>query len=138
MQAQRRHVNQPRIQLLRLYERNDPEGPTVDDVTADVVHHFLLAICTRPGTGICFQDCGWYPRENAEVDEVSPEMAGPSKSSSRIYNKILANILRSLKVNEDARQQELAYRILKACPELIAGYVYLTVARDYANCANFL
>ena len=39
-----------------------------------------------------------------------------------MYNKILANILKTLKVNEDARQQELALKIMSACPELVAGY----------------
>ncbi len=40
----------------------------------------------------------------------------------KIYNKIIANVLKTLKVNEDLRQQELALRILAACPELVAGY----------------
>ena len=39
-----------------------------------------------------------------------------------MYNKILANILKTLKVNGDARQQELALKIMSACPELVAGY----------------
>jgi hypothetical protein len=80
-------------------------------VPADLVHHFLLAICTRPGTGLCFKDNGWYPRE----DE--------SGGGPKIFNKILANVAKSLKVNEDPRQQELALRILGACPELVAGYI---------------
>lgn len=41
--------------------------------------------------------------------------------AGKIYNKILSNLLKSLNVNEDARQQELALRILSACPELVAG-----------------
>ena len=93
-----------------------------EPVTADVAHHFLLAICTHPNVGICFQDRGWYPRE--ELDDVNHHedaVSGPSKGSGRVYNKLLANILKTLKVNEDARQQELAYRILSACPELVAG-----------------
>lgn len=43
------------------------------------------------------------------------------KRRSRINNKILANVLKSLKVNEDPRQQELALKILSSCPELVAG-----------------
>jgi nucleolar pre-ribosomal-associated protein 1 len=51
-------------QLLRLYERNTPETEDDGDYTvADLVHHFLLAICTRPGVGLCFKDRGWYPRD---------------------------------------------------------------------------
>jgi nucleolar pre-ribosomal-associated protein 1 len=70
----------------------------------------LLAITTRPGTGICFRDRGWYPREDPDDEK-----------GGKIYNKILANVLKTLKVNEDSRQQELARRILEACPELVAG-----------------
>lgn len=44
------------------------------------------------------------------------------RPTGRIYNKILANVVRSLKVNEDARQQELAIKILEACPELVTGF----------------
>ena len=46
-----------------------------------------------------------------------------TKKSGKVYNKILANILKTLKVNEDSRQQELAIKILSACPELVAGSV---------------
>ncbi|KAG2153453.1 ribosome 60S biogenesis N-terminal-domain-containing protein [Suillus bovinus] len=102
--------------LLKLYERAVAENADGDHIPADLVHHFLLAICTRPGLGICFRDRGWYPRDTDAnvVDE--------PKKGGKIYNKILSNILKSLKVNEDARQQELALKILAACPELVAGY----------------
>lgn len=40
---------------------------------------------------------------------------------NKIYNKLLANVVKTLKVNEDPRQQELAIKILGACPELVAG-----------------
>lgn len=116
--------NSFQAKLLRLYQRSDPEDHRAEDIAADVVHHFLLAICTRPGTGICFKDRGWYPREDLEAGvDGSAQLAGPSRPSSRVYNIILANVLKTLKVNEDARQQELAYRILKVCPELVAGCV---------------
>ena len=91
------------------------EGDVQENVPADLVHHFLLAISTHPGTGICFRDNGWYRREE------STESGGDGKRHGRIYNKILANFLKSLKVNEDLRQQELAIKIMAACPELVAG-----------------
>lgn len=48
----------------------------------------------------------------------------PTKGhGNKIYNKVLANVVKTLKVNEDPRQQELALKILGACPELVAGYV---------------
>lgn len=103
-------------QLHKLYERDAAdEGDTQEKVPADLVHHFLLAISTHPGTGICFRDSGWYPRGE------NPELEGDSMRQGRTYNKILANFLKTLKVNEDPRQQELAIKIMAACPELISG-----------------
>lgn len=98
-----------------------PESEDQESVPADVAHHFLLAICTRPGTGICFKDRGWYPRE--DEDQPTAETAADSgrRQNFKIYNKILAGVLKGLKVNEDTRQQELALHILDACPELVAG-----------------
>ncbi|PIL36537.1 hypothetical protein GSI_00226 [Ganoderma sinense ZZ0214-1] len=114
-------------QLIRIYERNTPEGPNSESVPADVVHHFLLAVCTRPGVGICFHDRGWYPRE---IDTDQRGFTGlaehseddPRQKGGKIYNKIIANVLKTLKVNEDPRQQEFALKILAACPELVTGY----------------
>ncbi|KAF8073491.1 ribosome 60S biogenesis N-terminal-domain-containing protein [Lyophyllum atratum] len=102
--------------LLKLYDRAIAEGDDPDAVPADLVHHFLLAICTRPGAGICFRDRGWYPRES------DGDSSDQDPGRGKIYNKILGNILKSLKVNEDPRQQELALKIMAACPELVSGY----------------
>lgn len=85
-------------------------------IPADLVHHFLLAICTRPGTGICFQDQAWYPRSADEPTDHHGQKGG------RI-NKILGNVLKILNVNDDARQQELALKIMRVCPELVARFV---------------
>ncbi|THH28288.1 hypothetical protein EUX98_g5899 [Antrodiella citrinella] len=105
-------------QITKLYERKASEGPDPDDIPADLAHHFLLAVCTSPGVGVCFRDRGWYPRETSDTGaEVSTK-----KASGLVYNRILGNVLNGLKINEDSRQQELALRILKACPELVAGY----------------
>lgn len=76
----------------------------------------MLAICTRPGSGVCFRDRGWYAREK---DADAEEEEDGKKKQGRIYNKVLAGVLKTLRVNEDARQQELASRILGACPELV-------------------
>ena len=110
-------------QLLRIYERAAPEGGDAQDVPADIVHHFLLAICTRPGVGVCFKDRGWYPRDADSEDQPArdEEAEGTAHGRGRIYNKILANLLRNLKVNDDPRHQELAMKIFGACPELVAG-----------------
>ncbi|KAJ7044085.1 ribosome 60S biogenesis N-terminal-domain-containing protein [Mycena alexandri] len=109
-------------QLLKIYDRATSEDDDPEHVPADLAHHFLLATCTRPGVGICFKDRGWYPRKS-ETDSALADDDVPSRDrGGRIYNKILANILKTLKVNEDLRQQELALKIMAACPELVAGF----------------
>ncbi|KAI5834791.1 hypothetical protein K523DRAFT_368872 [Schizophyllum commune Tattone D] len=103
--------------LLKLYDNPSDE-------TRDVLHHFLLAICTRPGTGVCFRDRGWYPREDLS-DAALPSTSTTTSSTSsthKIHNRILAHLLKHLKPNEDPRQHELTLRILAACPELVTGY----------------
>jgi nucleolar pre-ribosomal-associated protein 1 len=61
-------------------------------------------------------------------DDLLPKEDDESaRKGGKIYNKILANILKTLKVNEDSRQQELALKILSACPELVAGSVLLFI-----------
>lgn len=97
------------------------EGPEAESIPADIAHHFLLAICTHRGIGICFADNGWYPRQDTETS-IEFQADKPSVSGGKVYNKILSNVLKSLKVTDDARQQELALKILRACPELISSY----------------
>lgn len=119
------------FQILKLYDRSASEDDNSERIPADLVHHFLLAICTRPGMGICFKDRGWYPREfDGGDDQAANDDDGDEptyQKGGKIYNKILANILKTLKVNEDSRQQELALKIMSACPELVAGYVYFYI-----------
>ncbi|KAK2459367.1 hypothetical protein APHAL10511_008611 [Amanita phalloides] len=109
--------------LLKIYERTKLEDDDPEHVPADLVHHFLLAICSRPGVGICFKDRGWYAREQDTDEEmIQDDLDSAPQKRSKIYNKILSNVLKLLKINEDPRQQELAIRIMAACPELVAGY----------------
>ncbi|KAF9531008.1 ribosome 60S biogenesis N-terminal-domain-containing protein [Crepidotus variabilis] len=108
--------------LLKLYDRVQADDEDEDHIPANLVHHFLLAICSRPGVGICFRDRGWYPREGDLNDSATKDEEDNSKKPSRIYNKIFSNVIKTFKVNEDSRQQELAMKILSACPELVSGY----------------
>ncbi|KAJ7505347.1 ribosome 60S biogenesis N-terminal-domain-containing protein [Mycena galericulata] len=109
-------------QLLKIYDRAAAEDSDPERVPADLAHHFLLAICTRPGIGICFRDRGWYPRKS-DTESVPDEDEPRSRDKGgRVYNKILGNILKTLKVNEDLRQQELALKIMAACPELVSSF----------------
>jgi Ribosome 60S biogenesis N-terminal. len=107
--------------MVKLYDRMISVDGDPDHIPADLVHHFLLAICTRPGIGICFRDRGWYPRHSDDVGNDEKEGNEPAKQNSgKIFNKILGNVLKTLNVNEDLRQQELALKIMSACPELVA------------------
>ncbi|KAI0052681.1 hypothetical protein FA95DRAFT_1483272 [Auriscalpium vulgare] len=109
-------------QIVKLYERSAPEGNDDEQIPADVVHHFLLAICTRPGVGVCFRDRGWYPRESEDDLRFAGGGEEDAPRSGRVFNKILANLMKGFKVNEDPRQQELALKVLSACPELVTSY----------------
>jgi nucleolar pre-ribosomal-associated protein 1 len=58
---------------------------------------------------------------NGDTPTVDNEKEETAHQGGKIYNKILANILKNLRVNEDSRQQELALKVMIACPELVAG-----------------
>lgn len=105
-----------------MYERSKSESDEVEQIPADLIHHFLLAICTRTGFGLCFKDRGWYPRRDEDAAEKNDDDEGNRQGQGKIHNRILANVLKNLKPNEDLRQQELALKILTACPELVSGY----------------
>lgn len=83
--------------LLKLYERAVAENADGDHIPADLVYHFLLAICTQPGLGICFRDGGWYPCDT------DADFVDKPKKSGKIYNKILSNILKSLSQGQRRR-----------------------------------
>ena len=100
-------------QLLRLYVRSDPArvgaaSPDGEITVADIVHDFLLHLCTKPGVGLCYQDAGWYP----------PAAVG-DKKGAKLYNGNLLRLLKSLRPTEDERQQALVLAILQSCPELV-------------------
>ncbi|KAG9028531.1 hypothetical protein FS842_004745 [Serendipita sp. 407] len=111
-------------QLVKLYTRNVSEMPGEESIPADLVHHFFLALCTRPGIGVCFRDGGWYPREEDEgaIDEYSTNDNKP-RGSRKLYNPILGRFLKHLRPTEDARQQELIIRMFQSCTELVGGCI---------------
>lgn len=88
--------------LVALYAREHEYAATAS--VADLVHHFLLSIATHPGQGVCYVDRGWYGRHG---------------DASHIHNHVLLTLLRQLRVTHDLRQQELALRLLRTCPELV-------------------
>eukprot|EP00842_Homolaphlyctis_polyrhiza_P001290 jgi/Hompol1/2161/HPOL_002092-RA len=121
--------------LIGLYSLSDlsiarivsPTDPTT--CIADIVHRFLLHLCTIPGSGICFTDSGWYPyisrdelqaqtrtTEEEPVDNTDAPQSGPS---TKIHNRALLGILSLLNFTDSLLQRELCMKILVACPELV-------------------
>ncbi|KAI0236810.1 hypothetical protein L0F63_001699 [Massospora cicadina] len=82
-----------------------PKGSSV----GDMVYEFLLGVCTRPGTGICFRDGGWYPRERRGEDR-------------RPVNGVLLSFLMTLRPTESKQYQTLVLGILEASPALASIY----------------
>ncbi|KAJ3315337.1 nucleolar pre-ribosomal-associated protein 1 [Boothiomyces sp. JEL0838] len=76
-------------QLVQLYGKES---------LASIVHPFLLKLCTTVGSGVCFQDAGWY---------------------GKLHNFNLSKLILNLKSN-DLKQRELLISILGKCPELFS------------------
>ncbi|KAG0273711.1 hypothetical protein BGZ95_010495 [Linnemannia exigua] len=104
------------INLLKLYSRTEPvEGS--DQTVATIVHKFMMALCTTPGVGICFQDAAWYPPSILTSTTSTEKTTGDSNKI--IFNKTISQILTHLRPTENMLQQELTVAILTACPELV-------------------
>ncbi|SHO76461.1 Uncharacterized protein MSYG_0799 [Malassezia sympodialis ATCC 42132] len=107
--------------LVALYAREHEHAATAS--VADLVHHFLLSIATHPGQGVCYADRGWYGRHG---------------DASTIHNHVLLTLLRHLRVAHDLRQQELALRLLRACPELVGPALSRLTPEVRADSACFI
>ncbi|KAJ9109209.1 hypothetical protein QFC21_000538 [Naganishia friedmannii] len=133
--------------ILRLYGRDNREEATVrtgNTTPAEMAHEFLLKTCTKPGVGICFPDQGWYKRKGkAKLAELltgtdgeaaglgfddEEEQEGRKEAGifgiGMVHNKVLGNVVRKVgpKTVDDARMAQLVEQVLRACPELVAGY----------------
>lgn len=99
--------------LAKIYARSEEEetGAGETGIPADLVHHFLISICSVPDVGVCFRDTAWYHAQ------VNPEEN--NDKNSRISNPTLSKFIATLKPADDMRQQELLLKILGACPELV-------------------
>jgi hypothetical protein len=98
--------------MAKVYSRSEPEEISQEGdtgVPANILHHFLISLCTVPGVGICFHESGWYP----------PARISEEAQTERITNRILAKFIIILKPSDDLLQQELVLKILAACPELV-------------------
>lgn len=104
--------------LAKIYTRFEEEEtvPGETGIPADLVHHFLISICSVPDVGVCFKDTTWYP---AKPNTATTTTSDESNKNSKITNRVLAKFITTLKPADDMRQQELVLKILGACPELV-------------------
>ncbi|KAF9207962.1 hypothetical protein BGZ49_010158 [Haplosporangium sp. Z 27] len=107
------------VNQLKLYSRVE-SVPNSDQTIAQLIHGFMMALCTTPGVGICFQDAAWYPpstlRSTTSVEKQSGE------GTKHIFNKTISQLLTHLRPTEHILQQELVVSILTACPELVRPF----------------
>lgn len=118
-------------ELLALYDREEDlitvAATGERHSIADVLHHFMLALCTHPGRGVCYIDQGWYGRSRSNLDEGDDLQDEEAASrSSNVFNKILLGLLKSLSPTRSSKQAELTLRILSASQELIGPYFTAT------------
>ncbi|KAG0267366.1 hypothetical protein BG011_006783 [Mortierella polycephala] len=104
------------VNQLKLYAHSEPI-PDSDQTVAQLVHEFMMALCTTPGVGICFQDAAWYPPSTLTSTTSVEKAAG--ENTKHIFNKTLSQLLTHLRPTENILQQQLTVSILTACPELV-------------------
>ncbi|KAF9415620.1 hypothetical protein BGZ94_010452 [Podila epigama] len=107
------------VNLLRIYSLTEPV-PNTDETGAMAIHKFMMALCTTPGVGICFQDASWYPPSTLNSD-ATVEKASTEKNK-HLFNRTLSQLLLNLRPTESPLQQELTVSILSACPELVRHF----------------
>ncbi|KAG0365693.1 ribosome 60S biogenesis N-terminal-domain-containing protein [Gamsiella multidivaricata] len=104
------------VNQLRLYTRTEPV-PNSDQTAAQLVHSYMMALCTTPGVGVCFQDAAWYPPSTLKSTAFDERIS--EEGTKHIFNKTLSQLLNHLRPTENNLQQELTVSILTACPELV-------------------
>lgn len=77
------------------------------------LEQFLLVACTTSGNGICFEDRGWYPRPDTDLND----------PDSQIHNVILLRFILQLRPLESPFERNLTLKILEVYPELRAPYL---------------
>ncbi|KAG9324490.1 hypothetical protein KVV02_006084 [Mortierella alpina] len=107
------------VNQLKLYTRTEAV-PNSDQTVAQLVHEFMMALCTKPGVGICFQDAAWYPPSTLAATATVEKAA--NENNKHIFNKTLSQLLTHLRPTENIMQQQLTVSILTACPELVRLY----------------
>lgn len=128
-------------EIVKLYTSsaasNKTTGPGEGEgyTSRELAHHFLVAILTKPGEGLCFKDQGWYPRGTESLDLLDDEDQGAGSKgrggtaaahTSGVHNKVIREVLRSIGsdglVGDEDGVAQLVLKVLESCPELVAGY----------------
>ena len=106
--------------LLKIYQRNFDECQIdgVYHIPSKLIHHYFKLLTTNPGFGLCFKDDGWYPRKQQEINISNNNANNEEKSNNKLYNRLLLNLLKTLRIGDNELIADLALSILKACPEI--------------------
>ena len=102
--------------ITKLYGRNDTSNlanlsPDGSQTVSDLVHAFLLHLCTKPGTGICFQDSCWFQNKSRRGDSEKP--------SNKLRNTVLLRWSGFLRPTENSLELDILLILFKNCPELL-------------------
>ncbi|KAJ3412602.1 nucleolar pre-ribosomal-associated protein 1 [Chytridiales sp. JEL 0842] len=107
-------------QITKLYSRSDTEiptniGPDGTSTVADVVHTFLMHLCTKPGSGICYEDLGWFHGIVKSEDQ-------SNQKTGRFRNTVLLRWAGFLRPTEIELEKVALLELLRNCPELVQPY----------------
>ncbi|MCJ1405313.1 hypothetical protein MMC11_008540 [Xylographa trunciseda] len=123
-------------QIARLYDYQEAagiqkSGPTV----ADVVHDFLLFVCTTIDRGVMLEQNDWYPPGTevpAKDTYNDPLLLIVEQSDTQekftntvpVRNTTLASFMQGLRPYANSYHRELALAIFRNAPELVADYFF--------------
>ena len=120
-------------QLYRASHLLEPEEETQKSVV-DILHDFMLLVCTQLEAGILQSSNGWYPpRKDINISERDFDASHDSRIDLRlddvddstpqpIRNWTLSEFLQNLRPYKSSHERELFLAILGASPELVANY----------------
>lgn len=118
--------------LLDLYSLNDPSNARncskkePKRTIADLVHHFMQRICLNPGSGICYEDNGYY-NASIKYENIIEE----NSRGNKVFNIVLLNFLKTLRISTDLKQRDLFLCIMRQTSELVHAYISLLTSYSF-------
>ena len=123
-------------QIIRLYEY-DEDGDAQEGQSSiiELVHEFLLLVCTTQDLGVLVEQQGWYPSNlrATEQELFEPERSfqssrwevqGKHNDHAAVRNTTLASVLQGLRPYASVYHRQLTLAAFSAAPELIADYFF--------------